>query len=161
MSAAGLPDYAELFCLSNFSFLHGASHAQELVARAVQLGYQALAITDECSLAGVVRAHATAKQAGFPLIIGAHFHLTQADGSPGLSLLALVQDREGYGNLSELITMARTRAAKGRYLLTADDFAAQLPGAAGNRVCTGRVGGRHLWCGAVLDRLESVAAGAG
>src|SRR5471032_2593507 len=124
MSGAGLPDYAELFCLSNFSFLHGASHAQELVARAAQLGYQALAITDECSLAGVVRAHATAKQAGFPLIIGAHFHLTQADGSPGLSLLALVQDREGYGNLSELITMARTRAAKGRYLLTPDDFAA-------------------------------------
>jgi len=127
MSGAGLPDYAELFCLSNFSFLHGASHAQELVARAVQLGYKALAMTDECSLAGVVRAHATAKQAGFPLIIGAHFHLTQADGSPGLSLLALVQDREGYGNLSELITMARTRAAKGRYLLTADDFAAPSP----------------------------------
>ncbi|MFM2088344.1 MAG: hypothetical protein RLZZ237_3213 [Pseudomonadota bacterium] len=127
MSAAGLPDYAELFCLSNFSFLHGASHAQELVARAVQLGYQALAITDECSLAGVVRAHATAKRAGFPLIIGAHFHLTQTDGSPGLSLLALVQDREGYGNLSELITMARTRAAKGRYLLTPDDFAAPSP----------------------------------
>jgi len=124
MSGAGLPDYAELFCLSNFSFLHGASHAQELVARAAQLGYQALAITDECSLAGVVRAHATAKRAGFPLIIGAHFHLTQTDGSPGLSLLALVQDREGYGNLSELITMARTRAAKGRYLLTPDDFAA-------------------------------------
>ncbi|MBB5610039.1 error-prone DNA polymerase [Janthinobacterium sp. S3M3] len=113
--------------MSNFSFLHGASHAQELVARAVQLGYQALAITDECSLAGVVRAHATAKRAGFPLIIGAHFHLTQADGSPGLSLLALVQDREGYGNLSELITMARTRAAKGRYLLTPDDFAAPSP----------------------------------
>ncbi|WP_183675771.1 MULTISPECIES: error-prone DNA polymerase [unclassified Janthinobacterium] len=127
MSGAGLPDYAELFCLSNFSFLHGASHAQELVARAVQLGYKALAMTDECSLAGVVRAHATAKRAGFPLIIGAHFHLTQADGSPGLSLLALVQDREGYGNLSELITMARTRAAKGRYLLTADDFAAPSP----------------------------------
>lgn len=128
MSGAGLPDYAELFCLTNFSFLHGASHAQELVERAVQLGYKALAITDECSLAGVVRAHATAKRAGLPLIIGAHFHLTQADGSPGLSLLALAQDREGYGNLSELITMARTRAAKGRYLLTADDFAQPSPG---------------------------------
>ena len=64
MEAAGLPDYAELFCLSNFSFLQGASHAEELVARAVQLGYAALAITDECSLAGVVRAHAQAKRAG-------------------------------------------------------------------------------------------------
>ena len=127
MWGAVLPEYAELYCLTNFSFLQGASHAQELVARAVQLGYRALAITDECSLAGVVRAHAVAKRAGFPLIIGAHFHLTQADGSPALSLLALVQDREGYGNLSELITMARTRAAKGRYLLTPEDFAAPSP----------------------------------
>ena len=124
MGSAVLPEYAELYCLSNFSFLHGASHAEELVARAVQLAYRALAITDECSLAGVVRAHATAKRAGFPLIIGAHFHLTQADGSPGPSLLALVRDCDGYGNLSELITMARTRAAKGRYLLTPGDFAA-------------------------------------
>ncbi|MCM2567092.1 error-prone DNA polymerase [Janthinobacterium kumbetense] len=124
MGSAVLPEYAELYCLSNFSFLHGASHAEELVARSVQLAYRALAITDECSLAGVVRAHATAKRAGFPLIIGAHFHLTQTDGSPGPSLLALVRDADGYGNLSELITMARTRAAKGRYLLTPDDFAA-------------------------------------
>ncbi|KAB8055760.1 DNA polymerase III subunit alpha [Janthinobacterium rivuli] len=128
MWGAVLPEYAELYCLSNFSFLHGASHAEELVARSVQLGYKALAITDECTLAGVVRAHATAKRAGFPLIIGAHFHLTQADGSAALSLLALVQDRDGYGNLSELITMARTRAAKGRYVLTPDDFAAPSAG---------------------------------
>jgi len=55
-----LPAYAELFCLSNFTFLHGASHAEELVARAVKLDYSALAITDECTLAGVVRAHAEA-----------------------------------------------------------------------------------------------------
>ena len=127
MVAASLPDYAELFCLTNFSFLHGASHAQELVARAIELGYRALAITDECSLAGVVRAHGVAKRANFPLIIGAHFHLTHADGRPAWSLLALAKNREGYGNLSELITMARTRAAKGRYLLTPDDFAAPAP----------------------------------
>ncbi|MGK5024275.1 error-prone DNA polymerase [Janthinobacterium sp. RB2R34] len=127
MVAASLPDYAELFCLTNFSFLHGASHAQELVARAIELGYSALAITDECSLAGVVRAHGVAKRADFPLIIGSHFHLTHADGSPAWSLLALAKNREGYGNLSELITMARTRAAKGRYLLTPDDFAAPSP----------------------------------
>ena len=72
VSPPGLPDYAELFCLSNFSFLQGASHAEELVARAVQLGYSALALTDECSLAGVVRAHAEAKKAELPLLIGAH-----------------------------------------------------------------------------------------
>jgi error-prone DNA polymerase len=117
-----LPEYAELFCLSNFSFLQGASHAEELVARAAQLGYAALAITDECSLAGVVRAHAEAKKTGLHLIIGAHFHL---QGGP--SLLALACNRNGYGNLAELITLGRTRADKGSYLLTAADFAAGLP----------------------------------
>ncbi|WP_408468700.1 PHP domain-containing protein, partial [Paraburkholderia graminis] len=61
-----LPAYAELFCLSNFSFLRGASHAEELAERAAQLGYSALAITDECSLAGVVRAHVAAKEAKLP-----------------------------------------------------------------------------------------------
>ncbi|MGZ5201732.1 MAG: PHP domain-containing protein, partial [Telluria sp.] len=119
---SGLPEYAELFCLSNFTFLQGASHAEELVARAVQLGYRALALTDECSLAGVVRAHAEAKRAGLPFIVGAHFHL---HGGPSLILLA--QNRNGYGNLSELITLGRTRSEKGTYLLTPDDIAAPAP----------------------------------
>ncbi|WP_459572587.1 PHP domain-containing protein, partial [Cupriavidus sp. 8B] len=61
LTGGGLPDYAELHCLSNFSFLDGASSAEELVERAVELGYSALAITDECSLAGIVRAHTEAK----------------------------------------------------------------------------------------------------
>src|SRR5471030_3385184 len=108
----GLPAYAELFCLSNFSFLQGASHAEELVARAAQLGYTALAITDECSLAGVVRAHAQAKRVGLPLLIGAHFRLTDPGGGPALSLLALACNREGYGNLAELITLGRTRRSE-------------------------------------------------
>jgi error-prone DNA polymerase len=122
LSPTLLPDYAELFCISNFTFLQGASHAEELVARAVKLGYCALAITDECSLAGVVRAHAVAKKAALPLIIGSHFHLQRPDGSRTLSVLALAQNRNGYGNLSELITLARTRAPKGSYLLTPADF---------------------------------------
>ena len=66
-----LPDYAELHCRSNFTFLTGASHPEELVARAAQLGYAALAITDECSLSGVVRAHAEAKRCGLHLVVGA------------------------------------------------------------------------------------------
>jgi len=126
-SHAGLPAYAELFCLTNFSFLHGASHAEELVERAVKLGYSALAITDECSLAGVVRAHGEAKQAGLKLLIGAHFHLTHADGSRALSLLALAANRNGYGNLSEMITLGRMRADKGSYELHPDDFANPPP----------------------------------
>jgi error-prone DNA polymerase len=121
-STQGLPAYAELFCLSNFSFLQGASHAEELAARAVELGYAALALTDECSLAGVVRAHAEAKRAGLPFIVGAHFHLEHADGAPALSLILLAQDRDGYGNLAELITLGRTRAEKGSYLLRPADL---------------------------------------
>ncbi|OGB23727.1 MAG: error-prone DNA polymerase [Burkholderiales bacterium RIFCSPLOWO2_02_FULL_57_36] len=121
---APLPEYAELQCASNFSFLRGASHAEELVARAAQLGYSALAITDECSLAGVVRAHVEAKKLGLHLIIGSQFHLKNEDGSAAFSLIVLAQNREGYGNLSELITLARTRTVKkGSYLLTPCDFA--------------------------------------
>jgi len=127
LTRAGLPAYAELFCLTNFSFLHGASHAEELVERAVKLSYSALAITDECSLAGVVRAHGEAKQAGLKLLIGAHFHLTHPDGSPALSLLALATNRNGYGNLSEMITLGRMRADKGSYELHPDDFANPPP----------------------------------
>ncbi|NVD72955.1 error-prone DNA polymerase [Duganella sp. BJB1802] len=122
-----LPAYAELFCMTNFSFLQGASSAEELVARAAQLDYAGLAITDECSLAGVVRAHAQARDANLPLLIGSHFHLKNPDGSPALSLLALAQNREGYGNLCELITIGRNRVAKGSYLLTPADLAAPPP----------------------------------
>jgi error-prone DNA polymerase len=122
LSFSTLPAYAELFCLSNFSFLHGASHANELVQRASQLGYAGLAITDECSLAGVVRAHVAAKEAKLALVIGSYFQLVKADGSPAFGLILLAQNREGYGNLSELITLARTRAPKGSYRLTPQDL---------------------------------------
>jgi error-prone DNA polymerase len=118
-----LPGYAELQCVSNFSLLRGASHADDLVARAAQLGYAALAITDECSLAGIVRAHVEAKAAGLHLIVGAHFRLTNADGSPALEITALAMNRDGYGNLSELITLARMRAGKGSYRLSPSDLA--------------------------------------
>lgn len=116
-----LPDYAELFCMSNFSFLHGASHAEELVERAMTLGYRALAITDECSLAGVARAHTAAKNTALKLIIGAHFKLDDASEND-TRLIALAQNREGYGNLSEMISLGRGRCSKGSYLLTTQDF---------------------------------------
>jgi error-prone DNA polymerase len=118
-----LPAYAELHCLSNFSFLRGASHPEELVARAQQLGYSALALTDECSFAGAVRAHAAAKECGLPLILGSEIRLA---GGPRLALLAT--GREGYGNLSELITRGRRRGVKGRYLLETKDLDQGLPG---------------------------------
>jgi error-prone DNA polymerase len=118
-----LPEYAELHCLTNFSFLRGASHPEELAARAAKLGYSALAVTDECSLAGVVRAHVAAKEHGLKLIVGTEFRL--ADG-PKLVLLAT--DREAYGNLSQLITAARRRSRKGSYRLGWDDLGTGAPG---------------------------------
>ncbi|MFM0326369.1 error-prone DNA polymerase [Caballeronia glebae] len=120
--SSALPDYAELFAFTNFSFLRGASHGEELVLRASQLGYSGLAITDECSLAGVVRAHVQAKEEKLPLIIGSYFRLVHADKSPAFGLALLAQNRNGYGNLSELITLGRMRAAKGSYLLTPHDL---------------------------------------
>ncbi len=136
----GLPGYAELHCRSSFSFLTGASQPGELVQRAWALGYAALAITDECSLAGVVRAHLEIEgerarlqrgsgEARSPhplprLIIGAEMRL-----SSGARLVALAQSRRGYGNLSHWITIARRRAPKGQYLAHAEDLEGRVPNA--------------------------------
>jgi error-prone DNA polymerase len=118
----GPPGYAELHCLSNFSFLRGASHPEELVARAAALGYSALALTDECSLAGVVRAHVAAKQAGLKLIIGSEFRLRE-----GGKLVLLAPDRRAYGALCALITAARRRAPKGAYSVAREDLERAAP----------------------------------
>ena len=108
--------YAELHCLSNFSFLRGASHPHELVQRAAELSYTALAITDECSLAGVVKAHVAAKEYNLALIIGSEFTIDDH------KIVALVTNREAYSELSSLITLARRRSKKGEYKLTFSDL---------------------------------------
>lgn len=118
-----LPNYAELQCVSHFSFLRGASPPEALVQRASELGYSAIALTDECSLAGIVKAHVEAKELGLHLIVGTQMTVTPDDGSPVFTLLALAMNRNGYGNISELITLARTRATKGSYLVTPRDVA--------------------------------------
>ena len=109
--------YAELHCLSNFSFLRGASHPEELVERAAALGYAALAVTDECSVAGVARAHVASREHGLRLIIGSELRI---DDGPRLVLLAC--NRRGYGQLCRLITRGRRAAAKGSYRLVRADF---------------------------------------
>jgi error-prone DNA polymerase len=116
---AEAPEYAELHCLSNFTFLRGASHPHELVERADALGYRALAITDECSVAGAVRAHVAARGRPVKLIVGAEFRL-----SCGLKCVALAIDRLGYGRLCRLITRGRRAAPKGEYTLTRADLEA-------------------------------------
>ncbi|MDP2016076.1 error-prone DNA polymerase [Hydrogenophaga sp.] len=110
-----LPDYAELRCISNFTFLRGASHAEELVQRAKALGYRALALVDECSLAGVVRAHVAAKEHSLPLLVGSQFQV-QADAP--FTLIVLACNLNGYGNLCEFITHLRRTSPKGSYRLT-------------------------------------------
>src|SRR5690606_14063154 len=108
-----LPPYAELHCLSHFSFQRGASSAQELFERAKKLGYAALAITDECSLAGIVRALEASEETGVPLIVGSELTLTD-----GTRLVLLCEDQVGYASLCRLITRARRNAAKGEYRLS-------------------------------------------
>ena len=118
-------EFAELHCLSNFSFLRGASHPAELVTRAHELGYRALALTDECSLAGVVRAYEArrALPAGstLQLIIGAEFCCDQQ-----LRLVLLAPEQRAYAQICQLITRARRRAVKGSYALTPADLESGL-----------------------------------
>ncbi|MGI9309410.1 MAG: error-prone DNA polymerase, partial [Gammaproteobacteria bacterium] len=115
--------YAELHALSNFTFLRGASHPEELVRTAAALGYEALAITDECSVSAVVRAHMAAKDAGLgKLIIGSEVRLEN-----GLKLVVLARNRQGYAQLCQLISNGRRAAEKGSYKLTPDDFSDGLP----------------------------------
>ena len=125
--------YAELHCLTNFTFLRGASHPEELIKRALALGYSGLAITDECSFAGSARAHLALRELReidaaareFRLIHGTELRLTEArgpfgEGGPRLVLLA--QNRAGYGNLAQLVTLGRRKAVKGSYRLSRSDL---------------------------------------
>ncbi|WP_325917948.1 error-prone DNA polymerase [Pseudomonas frederiksbergensis] len=116
-------EYAELHCLSNFSFQRGASSALELCRRARQQGYRALAITDECTLAGIVRAWQAARELELQLIVGSEIQVED-----GPKLVLLVENLEGYQALCRLITRARRRSEKGRYRIVREDFDEPLPG---------------------------------
>jgi len=115
--------YAELHAKTNFSFLEGASHADELVRRAAELGHAALAIADRHSLAGVVRAHGAAKDVGLKLLVGAE--IAPADAPP---VVLLATNRAAYGRLARLITDGRRRAPKGECRLRFDDIARYAEG---------------------------------
>ena len=115
--------YAELDVTSNFTFLRGGSHAEELVATAKALGLDAIAITDRNTLAGVVRAHLAAKEVGLKLIVGARLDLIDAP-----SLLCLPTDREAYARLSRLLTLGQRRAEKGKCLIGLEDVALHAEG---------------------------------
>jgi error-prone DNA polymerase len=151
---ACLPDYAELHCLSNFSFLRGASHPEELVERAAALGYKALALTDECSFAGAVRAHQAAKEHGLKLILGTEIAFAKS------KFILLATDRKSYGAISSLITLGRRRSKKGKYSLSREDveplagtgtFVLWVPGEdleTADWLCTSFKG--HAWIAAEL-----------
>jgi len=113
-----IPPYAELRCRSNFTFLEGASWPEELIKRAKELRYEAIAITDECSLAGIVRAHIAAKEASIKLLVGSQF---QVRSDTPFSFIVLATNLNGYGNLCEFITMMRRRSEKGTYYLDLDE----------------------------------------
>ena len=120
----GLPAYAELRCVSSFSFLLGASQPEELVERAKAMGYSALALTDECSMAGIVRAHGAAQRVGLKLLVGSQFRVEVEEGDEPapFNLVVLACTLDGYGNLCEFITALRRNAPKGSYRLRLQDL---------------------------------------
>ncbi|MDQ0010585.1 error-prone DNA polymerase [Luteibacter jiangsuensis] len=118
-----VPAYAELHALSDFSFQRGASRAHELFERAKDIGYTALAITDECSLSGIVRGLEASLETGVPLIVGSEFRLTD-----GTVMILLVENQAGYAELCRIITLGRRRASKGCYELDRGDFECLGPG---------------------------------
>ena len=115
--------YAELQTTTNFSFLRGGSHPEELVERAAALGLAAIGITDRNSLAGIVRAHVAAKDAGIRLLVGARLDLED-----GLSLLCYPRNHEAYGRLCRLLTLGQRRASKGSCQLHLEDLCVHAEG---------------------------------
>ncbi len=123
--------FAELHCLSNHSFLRGASHPEELVRKASTLGYSAIALTDECTYAGLVKAHLAAKECGIKLIVGAEFDVSlqvSENLSEHNTIVLLATDRDSYGQISALITKLRRRSKKGEYYADLTDFEWGLKG---------------------------------
>ena len=125
--AAGGPAYAELAVTSNFSFLRGASHPEEFAGAAAALGLAGFAVADRNTLAGVVRAHMAAKEAGAPFRVGCRLVFGEDDeaeaaGPAVPDVLAWPTDRAAYGRLCRLLTVGNRRAAKGRCRLGLDDL---------------------------------------
>ena len=109
--------YAELHCVSNYSFLRGASHPRELIKRAADLNYSGIALTDECSMAGVVKAHVAAKEFHVKLIVGSEFNTSE-----NIKIVLLAPNQKAYAQICNLITLGRRRADKGQYLLSLSDL---------------------------------------
>ena len=149
--------YAELQVTTNFSFLRGASHPDELVVTAAALGHTAIAITDRNSLAGIVRAHHAAKEVGLRLVVGCRLDL-----SDGASLLVFPEDRAAYGRLTRLLTLGKRRASKGECHLDYADLVAHgdgqiivvLPPPGPSPAC----GGGNGWGPDMVDFAARVAA---
>ncbi len=155
----GRPAWAALRCMSNFSFLRGASHPEELVRRAGELGCAALALTDECSLAGVVRAHVAAREAGVKLLVGSQFRL-RLDAGHEAVLVLLARHRADYAALCRFITGLRRASPKGSYRLELEALLRQPPGACLGVLCLPRRAddARLLgWAAALRDGLGAAS----
>ena len=109
--------FAELCCTSNFTFLRGASHPEEYVMRAHALGYSGIGVTDEASVSGAVRAHLASQTLNIPMVHGSRFRIDKQ-----LELTFLASNRKAWGELGQLISLARRRSSKGTYQLTRRDL---------------------------------------
>ena len=112
-----MSSYVPLWCKSNFSFLEGASHPDELIEEAYRLGLPALALTDRDGVYGIVRAHVKARELGLRLIVGSQ--VTAQDES---TIILFAQDRRGYANLCRILTAGRLRSEKGESAVTWDEI---------------------------------------
>ncbi len=140
--------YIEFATASNFSFLRGASHPEELMVQAARIGLAGIGLTDRNSVAGAVRAHLAKREQHLPLIYHPGARLVFADGTP--DILAYPRDRAGWGRLTRLLTLGNLKAKKGECVLTLDDliahsFGLELIALGGNK--------------AVLSRLRTIAPG--
>lgn len=141
--------YSELQVTSNFSFLRGASHPHELVERAAELGYEKIAITDRNTLAGIVRAHAAAREHNIKIIPASRLDLLD-----GPSLLAYPTTKEAYGRLSALLTLGNRRAEKGKCFISRDDVFAYAKGIIFVAVMPGKLNRRFEFEPSFVSAIE-------
>ena len=151
--------FCELAALSNFSFLEGASHPEEVIARAAQLRLGAVAIADRHTMAGVVRAHVAAKQHGMQLVVGTRCNfLLGADDEPThLEMVLLADSADGYARLCRLLTLGKRRAG---WTLDMDENVAAVAAGIESRTAARNSSACHLWLHDLVDAsVQSLGSG--
>ncbi len=156
LSTGKAPAYAELQCVTNFSFLHGASHPGEMVIQAKELGHSAIGIADHNTVAGVVRAHGEAKKEGLRLLVGARIDLSGEQFS-GLSCLCYPTDRAAWGRLCKLLTDGKRSSDKGECHIELSDLVRHAEGQCLIVLPPDDLAARHDDVATMIERLKDAS----